>query len=186
MRCQITIVLTLFGVSLSAAALADAREDTLAGISRCTVIPDDRGFSDCIESAAQQLRARLGLSGISAIRASSPAAPLVGAATSQSRASNLTSAQPRSKKGGWLSGVFGSTTRRPTLHMTFYTFDAHGMFTVALKDGEIWRQRENDSGRAHWSAPASNYSVTVKEGIFGASILEVSGEQTHYTVERLR
>jgi hypothetical protein len=186
MGYPIIAMLTLVGVCLSEPALADARDDALAAISRCTVIPDDRGFSNCVESAVQQLRARSGLSGVSATQAGPPAAPIVGLPTPQSTAVNSASASPRSKKGGWLSSVFGSSARKPTLHMDFYTFDAHGMFTVALKNGEIWRQMDSDSGRAHWRAPASNYSVTVKEGIFGASILEVSGEQTHYLVERLR
>jgi hypothetical protein len=70
--------------------------------------------------------------------------------------------------------------------MAFYTFDSHGMFTVALGNGEVWRQMDNDSERAHWRAPASNYRVTVKKGIFNASILEVDGDQTHYIVRRMR
>src|SRR3984957_8793892 len=43
-------------------AMADPREETLAGISRCAGLPDDRTFLDCIYGAAQPMRAALGLS----------------------------------------------------------------------------------------------------------------------------
>ena len=48
-------------VLLALPALAGPREDTLAGISRCASLPDDRTFLDCIYGAAQPMRGKLGL-----------------------------------------------------------------------------------------------------------------------------
>jgi hypothetical protein len=186
MRRQIMTMLTLFAVSLPGAALAGAREDTLAGISRCNAIPDDRGFLDCIDGAARQLRARLALPAASATRTSPVLQPATGLPAPQSTVSRNAYAPPASRKRGWLARVFGSAPGKPALHMAFYTFDGRGMFTVTFKDGEVWRQMDSDGKRAHWRDPAPNYGVTVKEGIFGASILEVDGDQTHYMVQRLR
>ena len=186
MRYRIIAMLTLLAVSLPGAALAGAREDALEGITRCSVIPDDRGFTDCIDGVAQRLRARLGLPAASAAQIGAVPPPATGLPTPQSKVSNNGHASPISRKDGWLGRMFGSTPRKSTVHMVFYTFDGHGMFTVALGNGEVWRQMDNDSNRAHWRAPASNYRVTVKEGIFNASILEVDGDQTHYTVRRVR
>jgi hypothetical protein len=59
LRSLFTIL--LFALS-AGPALAGPREETLAGISRCAGLPDDRTFLDCIYGAAQPMRAALGLS----------------------------------------------------------------------------------------------------------------------------
>jgi len=169
-------MLAVVAVLLPGAAWADARQDALTDISRCSVIADDRGFVDCIDRVAQQLHARLRDSAAPAFLPPQPGP----------RAPQTAGNAPHSsRRGGLLRGMFG-TPHNPSLNMASYTFDDHGFFTVALRDGEIWRQLNSDRKRAHWRAPAANYRVTVKEGIFGAAILEVAGDQTHYLVERLR
>ncbi len=55
------LALTLGGSLGSVSAVADPRQDMLAGISRCAGLPDDRTFLDCVYGAAQPLRAALGL-----------------------------------------------------------------------------------------------------------------------------
>jgi hypothetical protein len=82
--------------------------------------------------------------------------------------------------------VLGGTPEKSPLPMAFYSFDRQGLFTVSLTNGEVWRQKDNDANHAHWQAPASTYRVTVKEGVFGASILEVAGDPLHYLVQRAR
>ena len=166
-------------------ALAGPREDTLAGISRCAALPDDRTFLDCIYGAAQPLRLRLGLPPAPAaqVRLVPPAAssPLPQNATPP-QAGTMQSTQASGNAGGVLGNLFGGDS----LHMASYSFDRRGLFTLTLSNGEVWRQDPNDTNYAHWSGKASNYPVTLVSGEFGKSRLNVRGEPGPYIVERVR
>ena len=48
-------------VAFRAWRLADAREDVIAGLTRCAAYTDDRQWLDCYYGAAQPMRAWLGL-----------------------------------------------------------------------------------------------------------------------------
>lgn len=61
------------------AALADTRQDVMAGAQRCAAIADDRTWLDCFYGSAQPMRARLGLAPASA-RQQSLVPPAYGAA----------------------------------------------------------------------------------------------------------
>jgi hypothetical protein len=84
---------------------------------------------------------------------------------------------PRPEKSrGFLADFLGST--KPTVAnvpMASYKFGKDGKFTVVLKNGETYRQKESDLVTAGWTRPASSYLVT----IVAASdefILKVKGE----------
>src|SRR5215469_3774049 len=55
------IGLLFLSVIFAGPALAGPREDSLAGVSRCASLPDDRTFLDCVYGAMQPMRAELGL-----------------------------------------------------------------------------------------------------------------------------
>jgi hypothetical protein len=169
-------------VSLPAAA--DPRSDALAGISRCGGIADDRILLDCIYGAAQPLRAELGLPPAPAFQTS--LVPPVGpGAASAPRPAIARAASPHSE--GFFGGILGSgKATAPAQRMASYTFDSHGIFSVTLSDGEVWRQVEGDSNFAHWRGPASNYVAIVRSGAFGSSNLQVQGQSTTFKVERVR
>jgi hypothetical protein len=164
-------------------AIAGPREDTLAGISRCAILPDDRTFLECIYGAAQPLRSRLGLPPAldAQVRLVPPPAPALPQSAPQ-----LTNMSPttraESNSGGVLSSLFG----RDSLRMVSYSFDRRGLFTVTLSNGEVWRQDTNDTNYAHWSGKASDYPVTLVPGEFGKSRLDVRGQPGPYRVERVR
>jgi hypothetical protein len=80
--------------------------------------------------------------------------------------------------------MFGTGT--PALRMPAYSFDKHGMFTVTLSDGEVWRQAADDTNYARLNGPVSNYSVSVTEGGFGDAEMQVNGEATTFMVQRAR
>lgn len=166
-----SIILCLLA-AIAAPAWAGPREDSLAAISRCASLPDDRTFLDCIYGAVQPLRARLGLQ---------PAPPsqqrlVPSPALAQSPAPMP--AAPR--RGEEVVGVRGGG-----LHMSSYRFDKHGLFTVTLDDGSVWRQDANDTNFAHFGGQASRYSVTLLAGEYGKSRLGVRGEPGLYLVERV-
>src|SRR5580693_167241 len=52
------------------------------------------------------------------------------------------------------SGLFSGGFERPKIqHLASYCFDRHGMFTVVLDDGSIWRQWPGDVRYAWWRDP---------------------------------
>ncbi len=166
----------------AAAAGATPRDDMQSGISRCNSFADERTYLDCVYGAAQPVRAELGL----------PPAPqdqtrLVPSATMNAVAvppAANTAAQPKQSQGfiGRLFGTDKPVTRPQALRS--YVFNADGLFTVRLSDGEEWRQDGGDIARAHWSKPASSYVVTVVTGALGTFNLQVKGESVFYKVQR--
>ena len=164
-------------------AIAGPREDTLAGISRCAALPNDRTFLECIYGAAQPLRARLGLP--PALDAQVQLVPPAAAALPQSTPSRA-DMPPATSQEGNAGGMLGSLFGGDSLHMVSYSFDPRGLFTVVLNNGEIWRQDPDDTNYAHWSGKAANYPVTLTSGEFGNSRLNVRGEPGTYRVKRVR
>jgi hypothetical protein len=168
----------------TAAAGAAPRDDMLSGISRCNSFTDERTFLDCVYGAAQPVRAELGL----------PPAPqdqtrLVPSATMNAVALPPVpnaAAQPTQSRG-FISKLFGTgkPVTRPQA-MRSYVFNADGLFTVRLSNGEEWRQDGGDNSRAHWTKAASSYVVTVVTGALGSFDLQVSGESVFYKVQRQR
>jgi hypothetical protein len=176
---------TLAGAILllqAAAAGAAPRDEMLSGISRCTIFTDERTFLDCVYGAAQPVRAELGL----------PPAPqeqtrLVPSATMNGGALARVpngAAQPAQSRGfiGRLLGTNKPVT--PPQAMRSYAFNADGLFTVRLANGEEWRQEFGDASRAHWTKAPSSYVVTVVTGALGSFDLQVNGESIFYKVQR--
>ena len=181
-RMALPVSALLCLVSVSAAA--DPRSDALAGISRCGGIADDRAFLDCLYGAAQPLRAELGLPPAPAFQTN--LVPPAGS-TSVPRPAMARTAPPPSRSDGFFGDILGSgKAMAPAQRMASYAFDSHGVFSVTLSNGEVWRQVEGDSNFAHWRGPASNYVVIVRSGAFGSSNLQVQGQSTTFKVERVR
>jgi hypothetical protein len=189
-----SITLLLLSIISISPALAGPREDSLAGISRCAGLPDDRTFLDCVYGAMQPMRAELGLqpappaqqrlvppaylpSSRGAPPPSAQAAP--GSAPFQPVPVQSASAN---NSGGLFSGMFAGNG----LHMASYTFNKRGLFTVTLSDGSVWKQDANDSNFAHFGGQASKYIVTLHPGDFGKARMDVRGEGGPYLVERVR
>ena len=183
--------LFLLSVLCASPALAGPRDDSLAGVSRCAALPDDRTFLDCVYGAMQPMRAQLGLQ---------PAPPaqqrLVPPAYLPSRGAPPPSAQvvpapfqpvPAQPASANNSGsLFGGMFSGSGLHMSSYSFDRRGLFTVTLSDGSVWQQNANDTNFAHFSGKASDYSITLHPGDFGKARMDVRGEGGPYLIERVR
>jgi hypothetical protein len=181
------MTLAVLTASVSSPVLADPRDETLAGISRCAGISDDRTFLDCVYGAAQPMRARLGLPPAPASQIRLVPPPPGRSGSSQGIVSSRMDIPPanhsQAADGGMLSQIFGGTT--PALHMAAYTFDSHGMFTVTLGDGEVWKQVANDTNYANWRGPAADYIVYLIATSAGTK-MDVKGEPGPYAVQRLR
>lgn len=165
MNCRMAFAAGLLCL-ISLPAFAGPREDTLAGISRCAGLPDDRTFLDCVYGAAQPMRAALGL----------PPAP-----------SFQTRLVPPGSGRAPAAAIPPSAAASDTVRMAAYSFDGRGHFTVTLSDGEVWRQRAYDQNFANWRGPASDYYVTVRGNPGGDGFhLVVKGDTGDYQIERVR
>jgi hypothetical protein len=137
---------------------------------RCNSIPGDREWLNCYYSAAQPVRAQLGLSAAPQARTplsvmNSPPQPSIAPGTPQSPSEVA-------RNPGWSQ-------------VASYSFDRHGMFTMALVNGQKWQQLSGDTDLAHWIKPASNYWVRVTRGALRSINLKVKGEATAYKVEQI-
>ena len=187
-----SLTLLLLSIAGISPALAGPREDSLAGISRCASLPDDRTFLDCVYGAMQPLRGELGLA--PALPAQQRLVPPVDPSLNQyvpaPHGQIATAPQPAAppppapaKDNG---GLFGAMFGGGALHMASYSFNKRGLFTVTLSDGSVWQQDDNDTNFAHFSGKASNYPVTLHPGDYGKARMDVRGEGGPYLVERVR
>lgn len=163
-----------FGL-ISAAALADPKEDSLAGIARCPKNLDDRTYLDCLYGAVQPLRASLGLPPAPAAQQRLVPGPVVSPGPAPA------AAQPRDS--GFLAHMTGASS---DLRMSAYSFDKRGFITVTFTNGEVWQQLPNDTSFAQLGARAANYAVflTAEEG--GTSRMNIKGEPGSFAMRRIR
>src|ERR1700733_6814185 len=190
---RILLLAALLGVCASSAN-ADPRQDTLAGISRCAGLPDDRTFLDCVYGAAQPLRTELGLPPAPGFQIQlvppAPGArgampPPMAAAPPAAAPARIASAPPPQKADGLFGSLFDNGSEE-TLRMASYNFNPRGLFTVTLSNGQVWRQRPNDTAFATWGAKPGDYYATVRAQSTGGYSLSVRGDDGLYQVEPVR
>jgi hypothetical protein len=148
------------------------RDMVLSGASRCGQLDDDRQWLNCYYAAAQPMRAFLKI----------PPAP------QSLRAGNQNGQNPVPDPSAAADG-FGFTSSRVNSvsgRMTSYSFDQKGIFTVALSNGEVWRQLSGDTSFAHWKGPPEKYIVRISRGLLGSFNLEVRNNTGMFKVHRLR
>src|ERR1700709_871719 len=129
-------------VLLTQGAVAEpARDEVMSGAVRCAGIADNRVWLDCFYGSAQPMRSLLNLP--PAPNAQIKLVPPLGAAyqSSDSPRSAPQAERPRS----FFAELLGSTKPVATdMPMASYKFGRNGTFTVALKNGQTYRQEESD------------------------------------------
>ncbi len=160
-------------VLLTHGALAGpARDEVMSGAARCAGIADDRTWLDCYYGAAQPMRGSLGLS--PAPYTQTKLVPPAGAAYAASDGNRYS--QPQ-KSNGFLGDLLGSPKPiASNVPMESYKFDRNGAFTVVLKNGQSYRQKESDLAFAKWNRPAGTYLVTII-GAADEFILKIKDER---------
>ncbi|MES2471642.1 MAG: hypothetical protein V4601_02255 [Pseudomonadota bacterium] len=156
-------------------AMADPRGDTLAGISRCNAIADNRNFLNCIYGAVQPLRAQLQLP--PAPEAQTRLVPPALGSAPPPRPAPPTS-QSRVRRESEFAG--GMRERIDNFH-----FGRGGFFNLMLENGEMYRQDPNDAPRAKWVGRGSDYVVyVIKEGPRNA-VMKVAGDPNIYRMQKV-
>jgi len=167
---------------LSLPALADTRDDVLAGIQRCQVLQDDRKWLDCTYGAQQLMRAKLGLAPAPDYQqrlvppVQAPSAALAG----EQRAAPATAAPHRS--ASFLQVLTGSATPIAVSSLASARYDSQGAFIITLENGQVWRQVNAESGaKARLKLGAK---VTITPGALGSYNLKADDNPHVYKVER--
>lgn len=164
---------TLWSVLLVLAAtpvLAGPRDDTMAGISRCATLADDRTFLNCVYGAAQPLRAQLGL----------PPAP-----EAQQRLVPQAMMAPRVAPQAARPRPAPYSERAIQDRLETFTFDRRGLFIIMLGNGQQWRQDPSDTVRAKWVGRASDYVVRVAQDSPRSAQMSVMGDSNVYRMVRV-
>ena len=124
-------------------ALADTRDDVMAGMQRCRSIPDDRIWLECAYGAQQPMRAKLGLQPapdyqqrlVPPVTSAAPAAP-----PGVSAAPAPTAAPVPGRKASFMQVLTGSATPVAASAITSVVYDANDAFLVTLQNGQTWHQ----------------------------------------------
>lgn len=155
MRCR--FLLAGLALLTQGAVAEPTRDEVMSGAARCAGIADNRVWLDCFYGSAQPMREILGLT--PAPSTQTRLVPPPGAAYSGAEASRRT---PPQKSRGFIADVLGSTKPFASdVPMESYKFARNGTFTVVLKNGQTFRQKESDLVFAKWDRPAGTYLVTI-------------------------
>jgi hypothetical protein len=178
-------------------ALAGPRDDVYAGSARCAGIADDKAWLNCFYGSAQPMRSHLGLPPAPAFQtqlvpgsggAPAPAyAPSPQVYVPRTASAVPAGPPPMPESDSGFGHLFGKV--KPVvnaLHMTDYSFDHDGYFTVTLEDGEVWQQSRAQGNMAKWKLPAGSYVVSVLPGVLGSFDMKVRGIDGYFKVHRLR
>ncbi len=187
---KLIIAMAACAAATPGAALADARDEVIAGVTRCAALTDDRQWLDCYYGAAQPLRAQLGLSPapqaqIKLLQSQSGAGTSALPGTTARAA--VRSGPPPMPKRSSLFTVFSGEDLVSNAPLRSYDING-GAFTVTLNDGQVWTQTAEDAAKrpVRWRQPADSMRVSISQGAMGTFNLIVGDENRSYKVKRVR
>jgi hypothetical protein len=73
-----------------------------------------------------------------------------------------------------------------TANVTDVAFTPFGQFIVFLDNGQVWRQLQGDSDRAHFKSSARENRVTVSKGFIGSYNMTINDSDKLYKVTRVK
>lgn len=145
------------------------RDDVMASAGRCGIATSDREWLNCYYAAAVPIRVALGLS-VSTPQVETKLAP---------------APNPPRRKQNVVAQLLGAPNTFITSRMMSYNFDSQGKFTVALANGQVWRQVGGGTIAANWRKPAPSYLVTITGGAIGSYNFTVQGSTGKFKVRRV-
>jgi len=194
----------------SSFAFADARDDALAAMQRCSTVSDRDKRLGCFDATIA--RAPAGIAApYAAPRAAAPVAAMAAASPPQP--------PHRERNSGFMAGLFGDgPARAPQTsvaqfgsesianagakaypiprdgdtidavsgRVTDYQIDG-GFLTLTLDNGQVWRQTPGANPVGHLTRAASAYSAMIERGsINGSYTLHLAGRAGVIAVRRIR
>ena len=186
------LLCAIFGVAFGVQpALADTRDDVMAGMQRCRAFQDDRTWLECTYGAQQIMRAKLGLPpapdyqqrlvppATSAVAAPPPVSAVATPPPMNAAPHQATASVPNHRKASFMQILTGSATPVAVSTLASVSYDANNAFLVTLQNGQTWHQVNADGTQKVRFKPGTN--VTIRPGALGSYNLQA--ENHNYKVE---
>jgi hypothetical protein len=178
-------------------ALAASRDDVLEQLGKCAQISDDKERLACYDAMSPHVKDAL----------ATPPAALDHEPTKDEQkswfgfdigslfASGTAAPQTTPQQFGQESTPAAKTDERKveaeevneiTVGVTDYSYTPFGKFIVFLENGQVWRQQEGDSDRAHFSGAPKDNKVTITRGAFGSYNMQVNDAHHQFKVVRVK
>jgi hypothetical protein len=190
---RIASVFGLVLVLLGGRASAASRDDVLEALGRCAAIAENNARLACYDAVAPRVKDAL---------ATPPA----------SLAHEPTKEEQESWFGFDIGSLFGGGSNEPTAPeqfgkertveaqatrereeidsisagLTEVVFTPVGQFIVFLDNGQVWRQLQGDSDRAHFRSNTKENKVTISRGALGSYNLAINGSDRIFKVTRVK
>jgi hypothetical protein len=190
---RIASVFGLVLVLLGGRASAASRDDVLQALGRCAAIAENNARLACYDALAPRIKDAL---------ATPPA----------SLAHEPTKEEQESWFGFDIGSLFGGGSAEPTTAEQFgkertveaqatrereeidsisagvteAAFTPVGQFIVFLDNGQVWRQLQGDSDRAHFRSNTKENKVTISRGALGSYNLAINGSDRIFKVTRVK
>jgi len=189
-------IASVFGfvlVLLGGRASAASRDDVLEALGRCAAVAESNARLACYDALAPRLKDAL----------ATPPASLGHEPTKQEQESWFGfdigslfgggSAQPTTvEQFGKERTVAAQATREReeidsiSAGVTEVAFTPVGQFIVFLDNGQVWRQLQGDSDRAHFRSNPKDNKVTISRGALGSYNLAINGSDRIFKVTRVK
>jgi len=183
-----------FSLPVSGASVA-TREDVLEAIGRCATVTDDKARLACYDALTPHVKDAL-------------------ATPPETLSHPPTADEQKSWFGFDLGDLFGSAPAKQTTPETFgadkvpaqkeretaaaeeidritarvtdVSFSLEGRFVVFLDNGQVWRQIQGDTEKAHFPTPANADTVTIRRGSLGSYNLTINDSVKVFKVTRAK
>jgi hypothetical protein len=173
--CLAAIAVALVGPP----AEAGVREDVLAAMQRCSVIPDDRTWLDCTYGAQQLMRARLGLQPAPEFQQRLvPPASAIGMPAPVAVSSAPRAVPPAPRRGG----LFSSNRAVAVSVLVGVRYDSQGAFIATLENGQVWHQVNVQLGEKKARLTLGS-KVTIVPGAMWSYDLKIGNSPHAYKVD---
>jgi len=166
-------------------AVADTRDDIVAGIQRCGVINDNKVWLDCVYGAIQPMRSQLGLQPAPEFQQRLVPPPQTAFAPPAPAPARMATRPAPTKRHGFFDNFLNAPPVTVS-KMASYRYEKNGAFVVALENGQEWRQSDITGGTVTWTRAPASYTVTITQGAFGSYSLRTSDSPQTYKVQPVK
>ena len=174
-------------------AWAGVRDDVLETMGRCASMADDRARLACYDAAAPRLRSALATPpatidheptkeeqqswfgfNIGDLFGGGSSAPTTPEQFGKERTPQAQAAREREEIDSITAGV------------TDVAFNPFGQFVVFLDNGQVWKQLQGESERAHFPGNPKSNKVTISRGAIGSYNLAINDSDKIFKVTRIK
>jgi len=182
-------------------ALAASRDEVLEALGKCATVADDKARLACYDALAPRAKEALAVPP-AALSADHPPSKeeqeswfgfnlsgLFGSSPSQQTtpqqfgSDQIPQAAPPANAA---APAQPAEVDSITAGVTDYAFTPFGKFIVFLDNGQVWRQEEGDTDRAHFAKNPKDNTVTISRGFLGSYNLTVNGSGDLIKVKRVK